>query len=59
MKVGIDTDGLLDRCSCGERAGFFAKCDRIGMVCVWLLTGAVWAGVIYLFVMWRRLEGEA
>lgn len=103
MKVGIDTDGILDRCSCGERAGFFlssegwvaacselcgeqtpaygdrseamaswnkdrraemrracrAKIDRLGVVGVWLLTGAVWAGVIYLFVMWRRLEGEA
>lgn len=23
MKTGIDTDGVLDRCSCGERAGFY------------------------------------
>ena len=37
----------------------FKKLDRIGMAIVWLLTGAVWAGVIYLFVVWRRLEGEA
>ena len=114
MKVGIDTDGILDRCSCGERAGFFltregwvaacselcgeqtpaygdrseamaawnkdrreamaswhkdrraerrracrAKIDRLGVVGVWLLTGAVWAGVIWLFILWRRLEGEA
>ena len=103
MKVGIDTDGILDRCSCGERAGFFlasegwvaacsdlcgeqtpaygdrseamaswnkdrraerrqacrAKIDRIGVAGVWLLTGAAWAGVVWLFIQWRRLEGEA
>lgn len=107
MKTGIDTDGVLDRCSCGERAGFYltregwvaacselcgeqtpaygdrsdamvawnsarraerralrrkhlrAKLDRIGVAGVWLLTGTIWAGVICLLIMWRRLDGEA
>lgn len=27
MNVGIDTDRILDRCSCGERAGFYIVGD--------------------------------
>ena len=107
MTYEIDTDGMLDRCSCGERAGFHAvrggwvascselcgeqtrvcgylheamcawnkarraerhelhmqriraRLNRAGMVLVWILTGAIWLVVAWLFVMWRRLEGEA
>jgi hypothetical protein len=36
-----------------------ARLDRAGMVLVWILTGAIWLVVAWIFVMWRRLEGEA
>ncbi len=37
----------------------FKKLDRIGMAIVWIITATLWAGVIWLFILWRRLEGEA
>lgn len=36
-----------------------ARLDRAGMVLVWILTGSIWLVVAWIFVMWRRLEGEA
>ena len=37
----------------------FKKLDRIVMAIVWIITATLWAGVIWLFIQWRRLEGEA
>jgi D-alanyl-lipoteichoic acid acyltransferase DltB (MBOAT superfamily) len=41
-----------------RRREWCARLDRAGMVLVWILTGTIWVGVIWFFVMWRRLRGE-
>jgi D-alanyl-lipoteichoic acid acyltransferase DltB (MBOAT superfamily) len=42
-----------------RRREWCARLDRAGMVLVWILTGSIWVGVVWLFIEWRRLEGEA
>jgi hypothetical protein len=42
-----------------RRREWCAKIDRIGVAVVWIITASIWAGVVWLFIEWRRLEGEA